>query len=64
MPVEMDSDVKNVSLFMQKNIRADKLSAVARALANLAPALWDRYVSEVSDPCFPLSLAPDRTAQS
>lgn len=39
----MDGDVQRVAEFMQGNVPADKLTAVAISLAQIAPALWGRY---------------------
>jgi uncharacterized protein YjeT (DUF2065 family) len=44
--VEMDSDVQSVAAFMQAQIAASRLVAVAEGLAAIAPALWGRYVPE------------------
>jgi hypothetical protein len=56
MKVVMDEDVKRVAEFMQENVPADRLAAVARGVGQLAPILWGHYYnSEI----FPLSLRGD-----
>lgn len=46
MEVEIDSDVQAVAEFMQRNVPASRLVAVAEAAAKLAPLLWGRYEKE------------------
>lgn len=47
MNVELDKDVLAVASFMQSNIEADKLSAVAEALGKIAPLLWGKAFSSI-----------------
>jgi len=46
MDLEMDGDVKAVLQFMQRNVQASHLVAVAGAVADLAPILWGKYEKE------------------
>jgi hypothetical protein len=41
--LEIDPDVKAVASFMQEQLTADRLVAVAEALAGLAPVLWGHF---------------------
>jgi hypothetical protein len=45
MKIEIDKDVAAVINFMEDNIPADRLVAVAKASLLLGTALWDRYVA-------------------
>lgn len=55
--ISIDADVQAVALFMQENLPAGKLVAVAEHLAGLARVLWGAYPSE---PCRAMSLAPSK----
>ena len=46
MDLEIDPDVKAVAEFMQANMTASHLVAVAQGVADLAPLLWGRYGKE------------------
>jgi len=46
MQIEADSDVLAVMEFMQSNIPATKLVAVAISAAAIAPILWGHYGDE------------------
>lgn len=46
MDLEIDQDVKAVAEFMQRNIAASKLVAVASTVAAMAPLLWAHHDSE------------------
>jgi len=46
MVIELDPDVERVLEFMKREIAADRLSAVAQGVANIAPLLWGRYNKE------------------
>jgi hypothetical protein len=50
MRFRLDHDVERVLAFMQENIRAPKLTAVAMAVAQLSPLLWARYEGDTNDP--------------
>lgn len=50
MEVQMHPGVKKVAEFMQEELPADELAAVAEALALLAPAIWGRYPKVVIAP--------------
>lgn len=44
--VIIDSDIKLVASFMQQNLPASRLVAVAQGLAGIAPLLWSEYAAE------------------
>lgn len=44
--ITVDDDVKAVAAFMQKEIAASRLVAVADGLAAMAPLLWGKYPAE------------------
>jgi hypothetical protein len=46
MDLELDSDVRAVAEFMQSRIATERLVAVARGVAELAPILWGKYPAE------------------
>jgi len=43
MDCVLDEDVKAVAEFMQNQIPASRLVAVAQAVAQIAPLMWSRY---------------------
>ena len=49
MDIEIDPDVKAVAAFMQGNMAASKLVAVAASIGRLAPILWGHHASEQRD---------------
>ena len=46
MSLIVDADVEAVAEFMQKNIAATRLLAVADGIAAMAPLLWGTYATE------------------
>lgn len=47
MFIKIDADVQRVCEFMQRDISAHRLKAVADGVACLAPLLWGHYQAEV-----------------
>jgi hypothetical protein len=56
--MKLDEDVHRVAEFMQHNLSATKLVAVAEALPKVARLLWEGYSQE---PCTPARLAVPKT---
>jgi hypothetical protein len=56
--LRLDEDVHLVAEFMQRNLAAGKLVAVAEALPKVARLLWAEYPQE---PCAPAQLAMPKT---
>lgn len=54
MRLEMDEDLKLVAEFMQMNLPAARLVAVASALKAIAPVLWDHYEAETTTAMSPI----------
>lgn len=50
MNLAMDDDLKIVAGFMQANVPASKLVAVARNLDAIAPLLWGHYAAQAVVP--------------
>jgi hypothetical protein len=46
MELVIDPDLKSVAEFMQEQLPANRLVAVANGLAGIAPLLWGQYQSE------------------
>lgn len=46
MELRIDSDVKSVAEFMQRNVATSRLVAVAESIGRLAPILWGGYEKE------------------
>jgi hypothetical protein len=46
----MDRDVERILVFMQDNIRAPKLMAVAHAVAKISDLIWAQYADGKNDP--------------
>jgi len=46
MKIEVDPDLQGAAEWMQRNIPAAKLVAVASGLASFAPLLWGQYQPE------------------
>lgn len=46
LTLSMDPDVRAVASFMQQEVPAARLVAVARAVAELAPSLWGKHEPE------------------
>lgn len=46
-PIFIDSDVRIVLEFMERNIQADKLVRVAAGVAAIGPVLWNHVTDEV-----------------
>ena len=58
--MKLDEDVHLVAEFMQHNLAAAKLVAVADALPKVAKLLWGEYPQE---PCTPALLTVPKTGQ-
>lgn len=44
--IQIDRDVEQVLIFMQRNIRANKLLPVAHAIAEISDVLWGHFIKQ------------------
>jgi len=46
MHITVDDDLRSVAAFMEANVPASKLTAIAEGLNAVAPLLWGHYARE------------------
>jgi hypothetical protein len=56
MEIVVDQDMQAVAEFMQRNIPADRLVAVAKGVGDIAPILWGHVAGSPKESLRPLLL--------
>ena len=57
MEISIDPEVKSVAEFMQRNVAATRLVAVAKAIGDIPPLLWSHHGLEPRQVLRPLLLS-------